>query len=215
LPIECSACSREGVQHALRWVDRDDLADREGQRQGVTAGAGPDVEPHVAGPGQLEKSVEDRFVAPVGVGEEEPGHGGVEVGAVRHLPDPIDLLAILADAIPPLEGGEVRRGVDVRVGAIDLDPLDEIVVLGEDRAQASVADGFVDQLEGFRAQEHRVGAASLGIARHDDRPVARARRGDQAPDDVRPRPRLIAQDDDHGVRRGVEVLGGGEADAQR
>ena len=174
-------------------------------RQRESSRTRTDVEPRLARPDEREQRIQDRIVGPGRVGPEERTDRGVEVGAVRDLAEPLDLLAVGAHARGP--GGldrpaEVGRRVDVGVGRLDRDLADELGMCLEHRPQPAIAGRLRDQAEGGAADEDRVPAPILRVDRHDDRPAALHRCVDERADDRGGDERLVAEGDEDrpGVR---------------
>ena len=123
-----------------------------GDRQGEAAGAGTDVEPRSPGRTRSSSAHQDRVVGPRRVRPEERADRGVEVGAVGHLADPVDLLAVRPDAGRPGPPPTARaRSAGVSTSGLSPatgDLADELRVGRQDRTEAAVAGGLVGELEG-------------------------------------------------------------------
>ena len=163
-------------------TDPPDGIERAGDRERESTGSRPDVEPRLTGPHEPQERVQDGIVGPGRVGAEERLDRRVEVGPVGNLADPLDLIAVGADAGGPGRldrTGEVGGRVHVRVRAVDRDLRDELGMGGQDRPETPVAGRLADEPEGRPAKEDGVATSLVGVDRHDDRPAAPGRRVQQ------------------------------------
>ena len=208
----------ETLEHGGRGVESDHRparrVERPGDRQGEPAGPGTDVEPAIAGSHEVEQDRQDRIVVPGRIRPEERGDRRVEVGPVRDLADPFNLLAVGTHAFGParLDGtGQVLAGVDVRIVPGDRQLEDEIRVRGQHRPEPAIAGRLRHEVERRLAEQHWIPAAIVGIGRDDHRPFANGRGVHQRPDRRGIHQRLVAEEDQHAVDGRIE---GGHPDLE-
>ena len=159
LSIPCSAGDlAQAVEHRGRRIEGDHLPVRRcqgpGDRQRVAAGTRADVEPALTRSDQRQQGIQSRFVGPRRVGSEQPGDGGVEIGAVGTSRNRSTCSALARTRAAQVACSAATRSARVSMSGLLSTSTGtswyQLRVRRDDRAEAAVTGNLIDQPEPVR-----------------------------------------------------------------